>query len=100
MGSREYAYSVAAGPTAPEVEAAVEAFDDPDGAWAWTYESDLVPDFPTRLVFEGPDALAFAQRALPHLRRVFGVEVLDDHELAMRYDAEYRTAVLARKRAR
>lgn len=100
MGSREYMYSVAAGPTPQRVQAAVDAFDDPADAWAWALSSSTVSGFPTLLVFEGPGAAAFARRAVPHLRSTFGVEVLDEHELAMRYDARYRAGVLARAHGR
>lgn len=100
MGSRSFSYNVAAGPTAAQVEAAVAAFDDPDDAWAWALTDESDPAFPVRVVFEGVMARAFAQRAVPHLRRTFGVEVIDDHDHAMRFDPVYRDGVLAGAQAR
>ena len=88
MGSNEYVYAVASGPTAEQVEEAVSEIRPLGDAWAWCFHTVHSVAYPTRLVFEGADALAFAERAVPILKKRFGPEIVDDetHLHSGRYD--------------
>ncbi|WP_336791780.1 hypothetical protein [Gordonia malaquae] len=101
MGSVEVMYWVGDGPSPAAVEAAAASLESSDvDAWAWAFATSDpdTPGFSTQLVVEGPDAPAFAEQVLAHVRAEFGVETLDEHELAVRFDPEYRRRYEARRR--
>lgn len=89
MSSREVVFAVSPGPSPEELEAAVDAFEMPDDAWAVALTADTVPEYPTLLVFEGDAREDFAPRAVEHVKKEFGVDVLTCAELEKRFGARH-----------
>ncbi|WP_157850985.1 hypothetical protein [Gordonia phthalatica] len=90
MSSREVVFAASSGPGPEQLEAAVDALGEFGDAWLVAYRGAAeVPEFPTRLVFEGADRVEFAERAVDCIKKKFDVEVITGAELEERFGHRY-----------